>query len=520
MPGRTYQRGTPHEPLSFKWRLTIVSLLLATSAALAAAILHFHHPSQEVTAWEIILAATGAITCFVAFLYDAALYGLALQMVVFGAVFVSEFSTASNLPGSLALAARSSMPIVVVATLSMAVPSIFSVLAKILTPLSLSSVSAIATLNYGVSYVHLWKSGTVTLFSTLTGGVGLAVLLLIWAWYHYRTHRHMNLTHRREMGIAVSISAALILSIQQMPLPPSHPSLGTVLPVLLGSTICALICVTMAATSDVWNAVGTNQFWMLCLDMAALSIYSVIPAVLLSWRLWSRFGTQIYDVLHRAAQSVPGETAANDEIRSLLFLLAVATCFGTFYTKSLCPLGCHLYGRVYCSGMHFTKAVAICMDWADGKALLSGFKRLKASCHFVVTRDQLKVDAGLLQEAVAAGHVVMPYTGERKAHAEYERIWGRSPEWAHGESYPSDVLACAKNDTKIALWSSYVRHSVHAEELAADLEATLGGNVICFEQVPNVVEIIEGITKAGYSVVPLTTVMKEYKMVLSVEQNE
>jgi hypothetical protein len=448
------------------------------------------------------------------------LYGLALQMVVFGAVFSSDLSNASNLPESVAMAARSSMPMVVVATLSMAVPSIFSVLAVVLNSLSLSSASTIAILNYGVSYVHLWKAGTVTLFSTLAGGVGLVILLLLWAWYHYRTHRHMNLMHRREMGIAVSISAALILSIHQLPLSPSQPSLDAVLPVLLGSAICTLICVTMAATADVWNAVGTNQFWMLSLDMMALSIYSIIPIALLSWRLWLRFGTQIYDTLHRSAQMVPGETSTADETRSLLFLLAVATCFGTFYTKSLCPLGCHLFGKVYSSGMHFTKTVAVCMDWADGKALLSEFKRLQVSCHFVVTCDQLKVDASLLQEAVTAGHVVLPYTGERKAHAEYERIWGQPPEWAHGESYPSDVLACAKNDTKIALWSSYARHSVRSEELAADLHATLGGNVICFEQVPNVVEIIEGITKAGYSVVPLTTVMKEHKMVLSVEQNE
>ena len=518
MSGHTYNRGTPHEPLSFKWRFTIVSVLLAACTGVATAILHCHHPTQEVTAWEIILAAAGAMTCLIAFVYDAALFGIALQMAVFGAVFSSELNSAANLSESLTLAARSSMPILVVATLSITVPSVFGFLATILTPLSLSSVSTLVVLKYGVSYAHLWKSGAVTLFSTLSGGVGLVVLLILWAWYHYRTHRHMNLTSRRDMGIAVTISASLILSIQQ--LPSSRSSLDAVLPVLLGSAICTLICIIMAAAADVWNAVGTNQFWMLTLDMTALTVYSIIPAVLLSWRLWVRFGTWIYDTLHHTAQMIPGETTALDDTRSLLLLLAVASCFGTFYTKSLCPLGCHLFGRVYSSGMHFTKAVAICMDWAEGKAHLAEFQRLKVSCHFVVTRDQLNVDAGLLQEAVTAGHVVLPYTGERKAHVEYERIWGKPPEWSHGESYPADVLACTKNGTKIALWSSYVRHSVHKEELAADLHATLGGNVICLEQVPNVVEIVEGITKAGYSVVPLATVMKEYKMVLSVEQNE
>lgn len=243
--------------------------------------------------------------------------------------------------------------------------------------------------------------------------------------------------------------------------------------------------------------------------------YISIPAILLTWRMWLRFGTLIYEVLHNAAQIVPGDAA--EETQSLMLLLATATCFGIFYTKSLCPFGPHLFGRIYCCGMQNTKNVAVCMDWSDGKTLLPELKRLKASCSFVVTCENLKCDSTHLREAAQAGHTILPYTGERKAHVEYEKVFGHPPEWAHGESYPPDILACSKNGTKIVLWSSYALKVVKKDELRADIDAALGGNVICLEQVSNSTEIIEGLTKDGFTVAPLSTVLKEYKMVLNID---
>jgi hypothetical protein len=111
----------------------------------------------------------------------------------------------------------------------------------------------------------------------------------------------------------------------------------------------------------------------------------------------------------------------------------------------------------------------------------------------------------------------MPYTGERKAHIEYEKVFGHPPEWAHGESHPPDILACSKNGTKIVLWSSYVLKAVNKDELKADVDAALGGNVICLEQAANSIEIIEALTKDGYAVAPLSTVLKEHKMVLNID---
>lgn len=508
---KPYVRGTPQEPLSFKWRLIIVSLLVLVSAGLATVISHADSP-QNVNANAVymsaVLAAAGAMACMTAFIYDSTMHALVLEVVVFGAAFFSE--THSDVPKALAVAARSSAPVIAVALLSMLVPAFFGILFSMLNPLVISSLATIPVLSFALVYVLAVKSGNVTLSTTLIGGLGLAVIFLVVMWYCNRAHKHLNLLDKREMGIAFMTAMALMLSIQ-----PATPAL--LLPALLGSTVCTLMCTVLAATADVWNTVGSNQFWMVSLDMAALVLYAAVPATILTWRLWSFYGSVLYGALHDVAQIVPGEPV--DPTLSLLLLLATASTIGVFYTRSLCPLGAHLFGRVYCCGMQNTKKVAVCMDWSDGKLLLQDFKRLEVLLNFVVTAENLRCESDALQEAVLAGHCLLPYTGERKAHAEYENIFGRTPDWAHGETYPADILACARNGTKIALWSSYCCNSVNMEQLMADMEAALGGSIICLEHVPNVVELVEELTTEGYTVAPLSQVVTEYKMVLSVEHN-
>jgi hypothetical protein len=88
----------------------------------------------------------------------------------------------------------------------------------------------------------------------------------------------------------------------------------------------------LAATADVWNTVGTNQFWMIALDTTAIEVYISIPAILLTWRLWLRFGTLIYGVLHNGAQIVPGDSV--EETQSLhAFCWPLQRASGIFYTE-------------------------------------------------------------------------------------------------------------------------------------------------------------------------------------------
>jgi hypothetical protein len=130
---------------------------------------------QNVTAMTPLLAFAGAMACLVGFIQDASMYALALQVLVFVATFCSELSN-DDLQMDLAVAARSSMPIILVAVLSMIVPSVFSIGSIFLNPFILSSACAVPVVNYMYVYLLLWKSGGVTLATTLIGGIALAAL--------------------------------------------------------------------------------------------------------------------------------------------------------------------------------------------------------------------------------------------------------------------------------------------------------------------------------------------------------
>mmetsp|Transcript_5945 Transcript_5945/g.9913 ORF Transcript_5945/g.9913 Transcript_5945/m.9913 type:complete len:528 (-) Transcript_5945:9-1592(-) len=526
MSDTPYPRGTPRRPLSFTARLVIISLLVLISTAVGAAVTVESY--NEINASHVLLAAAGAIACLAGLIYDSTMYALALEVVIFCGALLSELQTHDeDLPHCLAVAAKSSIPLITVAVLSMLVPSFFSTFALILQqPLIIAPlVCVFPMLSFLVAYVLMIKSGEVTWSITLMAVLVGATYTLLMAWYFNRTHKHMNLLDNREMGIAFCTANAFLISLHQQSTTSSSRSSSTTMPVimpaLVGSLVCTIICIALGATADVWHVVGSGQFWMVSLDGALGMAYFVVPSTILGWRFWSIYGDFTHGLLSGAVPTLeldmpmsPTQLATG----TLMLMLGITSTLGVAVTRSLCPFGAHLYGRVYCVGWQSSKKVAVCMDWSEGKALLEEFSRLQASINFVVTRENLRQDAEQLQEATKAGHTLMPYTGERKAHVEYQKLFGLAPAWAHGETYPSDILACNKNDTKIALWSNYYTNTVEMESLFSDIESARGGSIICFENVNNVVEVVEEISSKGYSVAPLSEVTKDFEaMTISAE---
>jgi hypothetical protein len=420
------------------------------------------------------------------------------------------------LPLCLAQAAKVSIPLLAVALLSMLVPSFFSNFSPILKPFLIAPLCIFPVLSFVVAYVLLIKENAVTWSLSLTVILVFAMLALMIAWYRNRNYKQLLLLDSRDLGIAFCTTNALLVSLQQT-------ESNVIMPALLGSLICTMICVALAATADVWHSIGSGQFWMVCLDGACGMAYFAVPFTLLGWRFWNIYGESVHDTLHYAAMEWMGDldgmpmSSLELATSSLVLLLGVTSTVGVTMIRSLCPFGAHLYGRIYTCGVEQTKMVAICMDWAEGKALLGDFE--KAPVNFVVTCQDLKHDAEALQEAVKAGHTLMPYTGERKAHVEYKDLFGKPPEWAHGETYPNDILACEKNGTKIALWSNYYTDGIDdIDALVEDMANGNGGAIICFENVANVVEVVEQLSAAGYTAASLSEVTKEFDaMSLSAE---
>jgi hypothetical protein len=79
-----YPRGTPRLALGAGPRTAILSLLVLVSTAVASAVVA---PSfQEISVFDAVLAAVGAIACLAGLIYDFTMYALALEVVVRTAV--------------------------------------------------------------------------------------------------------------------------------------------------------------------------------------------------------------------------------------------------------------------------------------------------------------------------------------------------------------------------------------------------------------------------------------------------
>jgi hypothetical protein len=501
-----HQRGTPKNPLSTFWRYLIFGVMISISTLVATLILMQEDPQNQSLVWTGILAASGSWTCLLAFIYDATVYSIAWQILIFVTIFLVELNAYDNLPFAISKASEVSLPISAVSLLSMFAPFLFDMIVPILlNPLILSSFSILPALQFIYYFSLLWKGDGLKLSSGMAGMTGFALCTTLLLWYKNRTHKFINFLPPRDVGIAFVSMVVLLLCTQSY-----HQML---LPAWIGATLCTLICTMTAAAADVWNTVGTNQFWMVSLDMGALVTYSVIPTVLLLSRVNLKFGTSISMLIKFMAEGLPGD--AIYEVSSPLFVwLTAISNFGLFYTKSLCPLGAHFYGKIYTSGMPYTKNVSLCIDWCDAKLIYDEIQKMNVLMNFIVSYKDLTEDKSALKAALHAGHIIVPYTGDRKAQDEYRNIFGGPPEWAHGLSYPSDILACSKSNTKIVLWSIQYHKGVTLDELLTDIKSSLGGNVICIENC-GVVETIQAILSAKFSIVPLDITLKEHRMTLS-----
>lgn len=164
-------------------------------------------------------------------------------------------------------------------------------------------------------------------------------------------------------------------------------------------------------------------------------------------------------------------------------------------------------------GNRIPKKIALCIfDWPNtGKQILSKAEaslETKVFFNFIVSNEELLEHASSLKEARAAGHTIIPYTKEHISHNEYTLLFSNAPEWSHGNSNPSDLIACSQRDTKIALWSHYYNNSDKPK--VTDLEEHSGGAIVCMKQpVQSILDLLEAVTKKGYTVAPISEVARE-----------
>mmetsp|Transcript_9402 Transcript_9402/g.14534 ORF Transcript_9402/g.14534 Transcript_9402/m.14534 type:complete len:505 (-) Transcript_9402:247-1761(-) len=493
-----YERGTPRGPISTFWRTFILCLIVFGSAF---GVVSFTDQTDAV-----YLSMAGSMTSVVGLIYGSSAYGLAWNIITFVSTCRNEFVSSHNVTESLLLAVRSSLPFAIVQLSVMFAPSRLKMMfASCINTTFLSTLGAVFLLSIGPVVLLLCEEDNIQPLAYLSLLVGGMTVLLILIWHRNRSHRFLNLLYPEELG--VSFLTAFVLT---------AVSKESVLPALTSSVTATCICMIFCATADVWYAVSTGQFWMIALDTLTGTSFILLPSIILLHRLNDQYGTFIFDKVQWLANVFNEQYVSNSglEVASIgiPIFLGLIGLIGNVTIRSFCPLAAHLYGRVYIHGQPNTQKIAICiLDWSNtGKQLLSKAKslNLKVLLNFVVSYKELVEDTSSLREVIAAGHTIMPYTKEQIAHAKYTAIFSKDPEWSHGDSYPKDLICCSQKDTKIALWSHYC--DGRNKPIAAALTESSGGAIVCLEQpVNSILELLEAVTKNGYSIAPISEVARK-----------
>mmetsp|Transcript_28981 Transcript_28981/g.43731 ORF Transcript_28981/g.43731 Transcript_28981/m.43731 type:complete len:504 (+) Transcript_28981:616-2127(+) len=335
-----------------------------------------------------------------------------------------------------------------------------------------------------------------TLFMSITA------LVLFLLYVQNRSHKHGNLTiDSKKKGANVASFFAIVASTYMAS--QSTSTYVAMIPVLIGSLIAILLGAFFASVADVWYAVGTGQFQMISLDTSVILSYFVAPLFVLYFRFLLKYGdfceARIVAIVSFASSIgiIPTDVSydiENTTMVSLLLSMGVFVAIGVPLINSLCPLGGYMYGRLYTHGQPNTKHIALCVKFADlfndaasmderedlWKFLNSRENDEKnASLNVFVTIEDMKQNASLMKELIAAGHFVGITTSKeyssfdvfqwhnieglvKKSCEEYLDITGDKPSWFHvGNTntvgvHPSSLRTSYELGMRSAMWSVHI----------------------------------------------------------------
>jgi hypothetical protein len=360
--------------------------------------------------------------------------------------------------------------------------------------------------------------------------VSVSTLGLLGLWYYNRSCPNCNLLVDKSQN-AMSMAGALgLLAFLQLHL--DH--LELFLPVLMGALVAVLCCATLTTIADVWNSVGSGQFWMISLDTSTMLLYLVAPTIVLGYRANDKYGGTVRTILGDMPVVKNLYFATPLANTSAVMLMGLTICIGVPLIAMLCPFGAHFFGKVYTTGQAATRKVALCMDWSDD-VTEEALQELptKQVVTFLVSSQQLRQDSARIQKTVAMGHSVSISSDDAKDLADacqlYQTLLSQTPEWTCPGQLawsPNLVHVAATLNLKVGLWSHGLTVTgtsltpLQAKSLKTDLEGAMGGTIIYLtgptSVLPVVRQILTEYAKSELSFCALSLVAKnDMKMELT-----
>ena len=407
-------------------------------------------------------------------------------------------------------------PLTFTATLSFVIPSVFSMLADV-TPLwGVVALLALPIVSISFGYVQYTasESSDIALPAEALVVLGLGHVALMAAWYINRPSKLCNLSRSAtESGVAVATGLAFLRTVQ------SKGDDEGMLLFVLGSLTMTMLYVYLGAVADAWYTVGTGQFWMVSLDGSSLIIYLLAPILILVIRGNEKYGETIHAAMVKLCKSVADPALMADApveptemlSQAIVLLLALGSVVGIRLIKSLCPIGGHLFGRVYTHGQQSTRKVALVLSW-QYNSLVAEFAKKSIFVNLLVTASDLESDGEAIKSAVALGHDTIiggDVAAGYKAHRQTQKM---APGWCQTQNL-SEIIKASEWDMKIGLWSSILdSKTTNLAALVEDVEESLGGSIVYVQDdagLSIVTDFVTQVVAKGYSFASLGQVAKE-----------
>eukprot|EP00565_Helicotheca_tamesis_P003964 CAMPEP_0185729456 /NCGR_PEP_ID=MMETSP1171-20130828/5807_1 /TAXON_ID=374046 /ORGANISM="Helicotheca tamensis, Strain CCMP826" /LENGTH=575 /DNA_ID=CAMNT_0028398297 /DNA_START=155 /DNA_END=1882 /DNA_ORIENTATION=- len=496
----------------------------------------------------MFVSGLGAASAMSGILYSdsslhAFLFGHAVLISLLITGISAEMEISEVIPGALKI----SSPLLIVALCSLISPlgGLFSLVSKfhIIHPISILLIGSVplASVLFGcsqlISKLNVSDAGNglnlnlpIHLGTTLS--MAFASLTLFYLYIQNRSHKNGDMivdSKKKGAGVATffAVMTSTFMASQH------SETYFAIFPLLVGSLSAILLAAFFASIADVWYPVGTGQFQMISLDSSAILLYVVTPLFVLYFRFLEKHGAfceeKLILFIDYASSAGILPTVSSYDIEdmtmvSLLLMLGVVTAVGVPLLNVLCPLGGHIYGRLYTHGQPNTKRIALCVDFSDlfdNKVSMDGRKELwealnkcksddegTSSLNVFVTMKDMKQNAALVKELIAAGHFVGIGSNNdgslidiirwksvevslKESFDEFAVITGTNPSWFHVGAihsegmHPASFQKAYKLGMRAAMWSvhTFVNRSTGLSdaEMASirdGVEQHRGGNFI------------------------------------------
>eukprot|EP00584_Thalassiosira_punctigera_P008537 CAMPEP_0172534322 /NCGR_PEP_ID=MMETSP1067-20121228/6724_1 /TAXON_ID=265564 ORGANISM="Thalassiosira punctigera, Strain Tpunct2005C2" /NCGR_SAMPLE_ID=MMETSP1067 /ASSEMBLY_ACC=CAM_ASM_000444 /LENGTH=653 /DNA_ID=CAMNT_0013319099 /DNA_START=94 /DNA_END=2055 /DNA_ORIENTATION=+ len=496
---KSRERGTLRNTLPRR-PLFLVAFFCAASAVLATALFSYSSHAEVVGLAGLGFSALlGAASTSVGIMFGDSMshvFAFGLSMLYVGYGDVKSSVVAALIP--LFLAALASM------RGSRSAMSLLDSSSFLLKPVTLQSCCLVPFLvlvhQSIVNAEHLVISAVPSI------SVAFLTLLLMHVYSKYRVHPNGNLltSETKSQVVFAGISMLLSCSIIMESESKTEASKALVF-FLLGSLFALLFGLIFAFVGDAWYSIGSGQFQMVSLDTIGIMFYVISPIVVLSYRLFDKYGESIASqsaLLKGYVQStgfLSGDAYGGELISfSLVMTLATITAVGVPLLNTLSPMGGYLFSRAYTHGQPATKKVALCVNYSDlpkgakqRDDILNCLEKKKtdgqttAVLNVFVTLEDLKQFSTELKLIADKGHAIAlaPSVddGEKKicglslfrgskascklesARSEYSKVFGKKPSWVFANSvdsngrHPSLLHTASDLGMRVAYWSTLVR---------------------------------------------------------------